>query len=174
MSELSTPVNQQDHVQGDARAKVTLLEYGDYQCPSCRQAFAIVHRLQRHFGDQLRFVFRNFPLEQHAMAEPAAEAAEFAATQGKFWEMHDALYENQPKLSEDLLPELATQVGLDPKALTKALASEEFTDRVEADLESGEKSGVHGTPTFFINGLQYEGDYDATSLIQEIEGTLRG
>ena len=91
MPKLSVPVGKQDHIQGSESAVCTLVEYGDYQCPSCRVAFAQMIRVQKHFGDKLRFVFRNFPLGQHPLAEPAAEAAEFAASEGKFWEMHDAL-----------------------------------------------------------------------------------
>ncbi len=172
MAELSVAVSPQDHAQGPADAPCTLVEYGDYQCPSCRQAFAVVGRVQKHFGDRLCFVFRNFPLEQHPMAEPAAEAAEFAAAHNQFWPMHDALYEHQPELGEELFARLAKQLGLDGKALAQALEAETFTPRVEADLESGEKSGVHGTPTFYINGRQHEGGYDAASLIEAIEANL--
>ena len=174
MSELAVPVGTQDHVQGREDAACTLVEYGDYQCPSCREAFAHLQRVQKHFGDRLRFAFRNFPLEQHAFAEPAAETAEFAASQGKFWEMHDALYKEQPKLRDEFLGELAGQLGLDPEALETALEQGTYAERVEADLQSGEKSGVRGTPTFYVNGLQHNGAYDAASLIEAIDEALRG
>ena len=174
MSRLAVAVGKQDHMQGKDDAECTLVEYGDYQCPSCREAFAHVHRVQKHFGDRLRFVFRNFPLEQHEFAEAAAETAEFAAAQGKFWEMHDALYKEQPKLSDEFLGELAAQIGLDVQALETALEQGTFAGRVEADLESGEKSGVAGTPTFYINGRKHSGSYDATLLIEAIDGVLRG
>ena len=173
MPTLTVPVGPQDHTQGSPTAPCTLLEYGDYECPSCRQAYPIVHRLQKHFGDQLRFVFRNFPLEQHELAEPAAETAEFAAAHGKFWEMHDALYKHQPELSEKLFGELAEELGLDAKALASALDQGEFAARIQADLASGEGSGVQGTPTFYINGQRHDGSYDAGTLIEVIESTLR-
>ena len=147
---------------------------GDYQCPSCLHAFAVLRRVQKHFGEKLRFVFRNFPLEQHPMAEPAAETAEFAAAHGKFWEMHDALYENQAKLSVELFGELAGKLGLDAKTLTQALDSGKYAKRVEADLESGEASGVQGTPTFYLNGERWDGGTDAPSLIEGVEAALRG
>ena len=174
MPNLTVPVGKQDHVQGSESAACTLVEYGDYQCPSCRQAFAQVHKVQKHFGDKLRFVFRNFPLEQHPFAQPAAETAEFAAMQGKFWEMHDLLYKEQLQLSDELLPELATKLGLDAGALGKALEQGTFAERVETDLESGEKSGVEGTPTFYINGRRFDGDSSAESLIEAIESELKG
>ncbi len=174
MTKLAVAVGKQDHTQGSADAECTLVEYGDYQCPSCRQAYPQVHRVQKHFGDRVRFVFRNFPLEQHPFAEPAAETAEFAAAKGKFWEMHDALYQEQDKLSDAFLSELATRLGMDAEALTTALEEGTYAKRVEADLESGEKSGVQGTPTFYINGLRHDGDFGASSLIEAIEATLRG
>src|SRR5579875_1470092 len=148
MSQLKTAVYDGDHVQGPASAPVTLVEYGDFECPTCGQAYPIVKHVQKHFGDQLRFVFRQFPLEQHPMAEPAAEASEFAAAHGKFWPMHDGLYENQEELSPELFASLAKELHLNPKALEEALAEEEFGERIAADLEGGEASWVAGTPTF--------------------------
>lgn len=174
MSDLTVAIGKQDHVQGQESASCTLVEYGDYQCPSCRMAFAQVQRVQKHFGDQLRFVFRNFPLEQHPFAEPAAETAEFAAAEGKFWEMHDALYLEQDKLSDAFLLELATRLGLNAEALLTALQEGTFADRVEADLASGEASGVGGTPTFYINGHKHDGGNSAASLIEAIDAALRG
>lgn len=173
MSKLTVPVNGQDHIQGSADAPLTLVEYGDFQCPTCGQAYPIVKRVQKHFGDRLRFVYRHFPLEQHPFAEPAAETSEFAATQGKFWEMHDGLYENQDELSTELFGELAGELRLDAKALDHALDENEFAERVETDVESGDESGVHGTPTFFINGVQHRGSFDSRSLIEALEGALR-
>ena len=174
MSKLTEAVSAQDHAQGPADAACTLLEYGDFQCPSCGQAYEIVKKLQTHFGDKLRFVFREFPLEMHEFAEPAAETAEFAAKQGKFWPMHDQLFENQDQFSEELFAELAEGLKLDPKALAKSLEAAEFEGRVEKDLESGEASGVHGTPTFFINGQQHKGSYDERALMEAIDAALRG
>ena len=157
-----------DHTLGSPEARLTLVEYGDYQCPSCGQAAPIVQRLTRHFGDKLFFAFRNFPLEQHAFAEAAAETAEFAAEQNKFWEMHDLLYKQQKHFSDELFPKLAGQLGLDPKALTAALDAGKYSARVKADLKSAEKADVPGTPTFFIDGKIYEGSTDYDSLLQAL------
>src|SRR5271156_3947257 len=122
MSKLSIPVSAQDHAEGKSSAPCTLVEYGDYQCPSCGQAYPIVKKLQKHFGAKLLFVFRNFPLSQiHEWAEAAAEAAEYAGQQGKFWEMHDLLYENQEDLGEELFATLASKLGLDSAKLQAAI-----------------------------------------------------
>lgn len=173
MSKLSIPVSDKDHRQGDPDAPSTLVEYGDYQCPSCGHAYPIVKRVQKHFGKRLLFVFRNFPLsEMHPYAEPAAETAEFAGAHHKFWEMHDLLYENQDRLDDALLFQLAQQLHLDPEKLRQALASKEFEPRVRADFRGGVRSGVNGTPTFFINGQRHDGAYDYASLVEAIEGVL--
>jgi protein-disulfide isomerase len=173
MSKLSVPVSDKDHRQGDPDAACTLVEYGDYQCPSCGHAYPIVKRVQRHFGKRLLFVFRNFPLtEMHPYAEPAAETAEFADAQHKFWEMHDLLYENQDRLDDALLFQLAEQLQLDPEKLRQALASKEFEPRVRTDFRGGVRSGVNGTPTFFINGQRHDGAYDFASLVEAIDGVL--
>jgi protein-disulfide isomerase len=174
MSKLSVPVSDKDHRQGDPDAPCTLVEYGDYQCPSCGHAYPIVKRVQKHFGKRLLFVFRNFPLsEMHPYAEPAAETAEFAAAHHKFWEMHDLLYENQDRLDDALLLfQLAQQLQLDPEKLRQALASKEFEPRVRADFRGGVRSGVNGTPTFFINGQRHDSAYDYASLVEAIEGVL--
>lgn len=169
MSQLSVPVHDHDHTQGPANAPVTLVEYADFQCPTCGQAYPIVQHLQKHFGNRLRFVFRHFPLEQHRMAEPAAEVSEFADTHGKFWAMHDALFENQKDLSPDLFNELAGDLDLSLKAMNRALSEGEFSERVESDLDSGDESGVQGTPTFFINGRQHTGAFDVQTLTKAIE-----
>ena len=169
MTRLSQPVSEQDHVQGSAQARYTLVEYGDYQCPDCGMAFAELKKVRQHFGDRLRFVFRNFPLDQHEFAEPAAETAEFAAAHGKFWEMHDGLYEHQEEFNDELFDELAQEAGLDTRALDKALADGSFADRVADDVRSGEASNVQGTPTFYINGFKHNGSYDAESLIAAIQ-----
>ena len=174
MTKLSVAVSAKDHRQGDPDAPCTLVEYGDYQCPSCGQAYPIVKRVQKHYGKRLSFVFRNFPLTQmHPFAEPAAETAEFAGANGKFWGMHDLIYENQARLGdEELLPELAQQLHLVPAKLLDALESKEFEPRVKADFSSGVRSGVNGTPTFFINGQRHDGPYDFTSLVEAIDGAL--
>jgi protein-disulfide isomerase len=173
MTKLRTPIGPQDHAQGNPDAPIQLVEYGDYECPHCGRAYPIVQRVQKHFGDRLLFVFRNFPLNNsHPHAESAAEAAEFAATKDKFWEMHDALFENQDRLGSELYEELAQQLGLDPIALTASLDRGEFTDRVRADFNSGVRSGVNGTPTFFINGQRHDGPFDYPALVGAINAAL--
>ena len=172
MRKLSVAVSAEDHSQGDAHAQVTLVEYGDYQCPHCAIAQRVVKQLQRHYGDKLRFVFRNFPLEMHPMAEPAAEAAEFAGAQRKFWQMHDAIFAHQKSLSEAMLVETAEGLGLDGAQAEAAILDGQFGDRIERDVRGGEKSGVHGTPTFFINDSAYEGAWEFEGLVEAIDGTL--
>ncbi len=172
MSKLSQDVRSEDHVQGSAEAQVTLVEYGDYQCPTCGEAAPIVKQVEQHFGKKLRFVFRNFPLEQHQFAEAAAETAEFAASEGKFWEMHDALFANQTEFEDELFPELAKQLGLKWEKLEAALADGTFAGRVEADLESGEESGVRGTPSFFINGKLHKGSFAYEDLVKAIDSAV--
>jgi protein-disulfide isomerase len=173
MSKLSVPGSDKDHRQGDPDASCTLVEYGDYQCPSCGHAYPIVKRVQKHFGKRLLFVFRNFPLsEMHPYAEPSAETAEFADAHHKFWEMHDLLYENQDRLEDALLFQLAEQLHLDREKLRQALASKEFEPRVRADFRGGVRSGVNGTPTFFINGQRHDSAYDFASLVEAIDGVL--
>jgi len=170
MSELKIPVSASDHIQGDAQASITLVEYGDYECPHCGAAYPIVKRVQKHFGKRLRFVFRNFPLVQaHPNAQSAAEAAEFAAAHGKFWEMHDAIYENQRELSMDFLLRVGEKLGLDARALAKALKSEEYAEKVRSDFLGGVRSGVNGTPTFFINNHRHDGPFDYGDLVEVIE-----
>lgn len=171
MSKLSIAVNADDHIQGDPAAECSLVEYGDYQCPYCGAAYPIVKRLQKHFGKRLSFVFRNFPLSQmHPWAEPAAEAAEFAGANGKFWEMHDLLFENQESLSNALFLELTEKLDLSISQLQTALANATYRSRVRADFAGGARSGVNGTPTFFINGRRYNGQSDFRSLSEAIEG----
>ena len=173
MTKLSVAVSAKDHIQGDPKAPVTLVEYGDYQCPSCGQAYPIVKRLQKHFSKRLSFVFRNFPLTQiHPYARPAAETAEYAGAHHKFWEMHDLLYENQGRLDDDLLLELSQQLNLDPEELTRALKSKQFEPRVKADFSGGVRSGVNGTPTFFIHGQRHDGPYDYESMVEAINLAL--
>jgi protein-disulfide isomerase len=167
------PVSPLDHRQGDPDAPCTLVEYGDYQCPSCGLAYPLVQRVQKHFGERLLFVFRNFPLTQlHPYAEAAAETAEFAGAHNKFWEMHDLLYENQPRLGDALLHELAQQLHLVPAKVREALETKEFQPRVKADFSGGVRSGVNGTPTFFINGQRLNGSYDFNSLVDAVDLVL--
>ena len=170
MSKLKIQVGPEDHIQGDEGAKCTLVEYGDYECPHCARAHPIVKQIQRHFGKNLRFVFRNFPLSQsHPHAESAAEAAEFAASHGKFWEMHDLLFENQSRLGDPLYGELAEELGLSSAELRKSLSGREYLPRVRADFAGGVRSGVNGTPTFFVNGQRHDGSYEYEDLRAAIE-----
>jgi protein-disulfide isomerase len=168
---LTPPVtDNRDHIRGPQTAPVTLTEYGDYQCPYCGQAHAILQALMGTVGDQVRLVFRNFPLQTvHPDAELAAEAAEAAGAQGLFWEMHDMLYENQSRLSEPDLFSYAASLGLDMDRFAADLAAHRFEPRVREDFASGVRSGVNGTPTFFINGLRHDGPWDLESLIIAIE-----
>ncbi|MDX2088113.1 MAG: thioredoxin domain-containing protein [Kofleriaceae bacterium] len=174
MTRLRGPVNEQDHIQGPSRAPLTLLEYGDYQCPYCGQAYRIIKNVQQHFGNRLRFVFRNFPLtEVHPMALPAAEAAEAAGAQGKFWEMHDLLYENQPRLSMRFFLELANQLELDRERFVEDIENGTFRPVIRDDFVGGVRSGVNGTPCFFIDGDRYDGSWDEEMLIAALENSTR-
>ncbi len=158
---LSMPVSKRDHIRGPENAPVTLLEYGDYQCPYCGEAYPVLREVQKRAGDKLRFVFRNFPLEEsHPFAVQAAEAAEAAGAQGKFWEMHDMLYTHQDALDIDSLKQYAADLGLDTDRFNKDLESHAYEPRVSEDYLSGERSDVEGTPTFFLNGWLYSGDWE--------------
>ena len=173
MATLKVPVTQNDHIQGNSDAPVTLVEYGDYQCPFCGRAYYIIKELQKEYGPQLRFVFRNFPLsEMHPLAEPAAEVAEFAGAHGRFWEMHDGLYENQDSLGLPLFVELTDALGLPETGLRGALADHQFLPKIRADFLGGVRSGVNGTPTFFINGVRHDGSYEYEDLAADIDARL--
>jgi protein-disulfide isomerase len=151
-------------------AAITLVEYGDYQCPYCGMAHPIVNQVQDYFRDSLRFVFRHFPLtEVHPLAEIAAQSAEFAGAAGLFWAMHDALFENQSILSIPTIFTIAGQLGLSEALLRDALETGQYTNKVRSDFMSGVRSGVNGTPTFFINGLRHDGPYDFASLASAIQ-----
>jgi protein-disulfide isomerase len=152
---------------------VIVVEYGDYECPHCRAAHGVVQRVIPHFGDRMAFVFRHFPLtEIHPNAEPAAEASEYAGAGGKFWEMHDAIYLNQDALGPPLLFELTTALGLSQQGLRDALERETYAGKIRADFMAGVRSGVNGTPTFFINGRRHEGSYDFDSLVTAIDEAM--
>jgi protein-disulfide isomerase len=170
---LAVPVGESDHVQGPATAPVTLVEYGDYECPSCGQAYPIVKELQRRLGRQLRFVFRNFPLATaHPHAERAAEAAEAAGAQGQFWAMHDVLVENQDALDDEDLVRYAAALGLDESQFVADLTGRAYAGRVREDFMGGVRSGVNGTPTFFINGVRHDGSFDLGTLLGAIEDEI--
>jgi protein-disulfide isomerase len=167
------PVSARDHVQGPADAPVTLVEFGDFECPYCAAAHVIVKRVQQIMDDQLRFVFRHFPLTQiHPHAEPAAEASEAAGAQGQFWEMHDLLYENQPLLDPPHLVGYAEELGLEVERFVRELETGIYRERVREDFLSGVRSGVNGTPAFFINGLRYDGSWDIAPLVEALEASL--
>lgn len=159
-NQLTPPVSERDHASGPEDAPVTLVEYGDYECPYCGMAYLVVKSAQRELGEQLRFVFRNFPLaEAHPHARLAAEAAEAAAAQGKFWQMHDGLFEHQDALEAEDIIGYAKSLGLDMAQFARDLKDPKITKRVRDDFRSGVRSGVNGTPTFFINGNRYEGSW---------------
>jgi len=171
VSRLVLPVSERDHLRGPAAAPVTLVEYGDYECPYCGQAYYAVKELERLLGENLRFVFRNFPLTTvHPHAELAAEAAEAAAAQGRFWEMHNQLFENQQALEGEDLAGYADLIGLDLPRFIRELTEHRYAGRVREDFLSGVRSGVNGTPTFFINGVRHNGSFDLDSLLAAIEG----
>ena len=173
MSKLTPPVGPHDHAQGSLEARITLVEYGDYECPHCGAAYPIVKRIQEELGDDLRFVFRNFPLsETHPHALRAAQAAEAAALQGRFWEMHDTLFENQQRLGEVQLHRYAGAIGLDVQRFVLDLDSEAVAARVRSDFLSGVRGGVNGTPTFFVNGARYDRSWDHDALLASLEELL--
>ena len=170
---LKPPVGQRDHIQGSPSAVVTLVEYGDYQCPYCGDTYPIIKRIQEQFGDQLRFVFRNFLLTKiHAFAQRAAEAAEAAGAQGKFWEMHDYLYEHQDALDAGNLVRAAVAIGLDKVRFERDVAERVYAGRVQEDVQSGIDSGVGGTPTTFINGVRNDDGDNFEVLKAKVEETV--
>jgi protein-disulfide isomerase len=155
---LAPPPNEQDHALGPSDAPVTLVEYGDFECPNCAMAHPIVKAARRRLGDRLRVIWRHFPLsEMHPHARHAAEASEVAAGEGKFWEMHDALLENQHALADEDLVRYARELGLDGARVAAALRDGTHAQRVRDDFRSGVRSGANGTPTFFVNGVRYDG-----------------
>jgi protein-disulfide isomerase len=169
---LVNPVGEHDHVRGASDAKITLVEYGDYECPYCGQAYPIVEQLLATFASDLRLVFRNLPLaDVHPHAAAAAEVAEAVGEQGedKFWAMHDTLYQHQRALGTEALEGYVRDVGADPAAVQVALSSGRASARVEADLEGAIRSGANGTPTFFVNGVRY----DESWSYETFEGYLR-
>jgi protein-disulfide isomerase len=168
-TKLTVPVEGRDHIQGNIKASITLLEYGDYECPYCGEAYPIVKEIQERLGEKLCFAFRNFPLaNSHPHAVHAAEAAEAAAAQGQFWEMHDMLFENQQALEDEDLAEYATALNLDAKRLVREVQSGEHEERVKEDFKGGTRAGVNGTPTFFINGERYDGPRDVESFLEAL------
>jgi protein-disulfide isomerase len=166
---LAIPVGENDHVLGPRDAPVTLVEYGDFECPYCRAAHFVMKNVLADMGDELRFVFRHMPLTQvHPMAEMAAEASEAAGAQGRFWPYHDGLYENQDALNPALVAALAKRLGLDLDRFTDDLQGQRFVAKIKQDFMGAVRSGAAGTPTFFINGEHYQGGYDEASLTEAL------
>jgi protein-disulfide isomerase len=172
---LTLPIGNRDHIQGPISAPIAIVEYGDYQCPYCGEAYYIVKELQSKLGNDMCFAFRNFPLATvHPHAEEAAEAAEAAGAHRMFWEMHDTLYEHQHALAEEYLVEYAELLGLNPIQFRRELERHAHEARVREDFLTGARSGVNGTPTFFINGVRHDGSYDLASLLAAIQVAASG
>jgi protein-disulfide isomerase len=176
---LRPAVSEQDHTAGVAEAPLTLVEYGDYQCPHCAAADPVVRAVQKAFGKELRFVFRNFPLtEAHPAAEPAAEFAEGAAVQGKFWEAHDAIFawsrrHGPASLGPEAFAAIAKTLHLDELKLEEAVVSHSYLERIKTDFNGGVRSGVNGTPSFFINGARFDGGASVDELTEALTAELQ-
>ena len=167
---LTVPVTVRDHVRGDLDARFTLVEYGDYECPYCRAAHPVVKEVERRLNGQLCFAYRHFPIvNAHPHAVRAAQAAEAAGAQGQFWLMHDRLFETTSGLADEDLVRLAVQIGLDARRFVADLAANQYLDRIREDMSSGARSGVNGTPTFFVGGVRHDGPHDAVSLIAAMQ-----
>lgn len=173
MTKLKPPVTEKDHIMGKIDAPVVLVEYGDFQCPHCGAAYPMIKEIEKKFRERMAFVFRHFPLsELHPYAQAAAVASEAAANQGKFWQMHGLIFENQNSLGLPMLLELAETLKLDMKTFQKDFKDPKLFEKVEANFESGVISGVNGTPSFYINGLKYNGPYEFLSLVHALDHSL--
>lgn len=174
MPKLTLPVGERDHSRGPIDAPVTLVEYGDFECPYCGQAYGALKEVGEQMGPRLRLVFRHFPLTtSHPHAESAAMAAEAAAAEGKFWPMHDLLFEQQEDLEKEDLLEYARALDLEMGPFEEALATGRYLPRIREDFTSGVRSGVNGTPTFFINGVRHEGLLKAPDLLRAVKEAAR-
>jgi protein-disulfide isomerase len=168
---LSPPLEDVDHVRGEPGAPLELVMFGDFQCPFCLGAQSVLRRVRERLGDRLVFVFRHLPIpERHPLAPRAAEASEAAAAQGRFWEYHDALFQAQPKLSRETMLAVGRDLGLDADRMATEIDAGAHRDRIARDIASAAASGATGTPTFFVNGRRHFGAYDASSLVEELEG----
>ncbi len=175
MNALMPAVNSKDHIAGKPEALIELVEYGDYECPYCGRAYPIVKYIQQNLGNDIKFVFRNFPLSKiHPHAFSAAVATEAAGQQNRFWEMHDIIFENQKTLDPDDILLFARSVGLDPERFKKDIQQKALMEKVEMDFESGIRSGVNRTPTFFINGEKYLNDWDDGQLFTYLQSQVAG
>ncbi len=169
MTDLVAPVSDRDHIQGSKAVPTTVVEYGDYQCPKCAVGHQIIQSIQQQLGARLCFVFRHFPRTKlHPYAQHAAEATEAAARQGRFWEMHDCLFSRQSTFDNGTLVECADAIGLDIPQFLRELAADVHVNRVQEDVDSGIKSGVQETPTFFINGCRYDNACERSLLLAAI------
>lgn len=172
--ELTVPVNATDHIQGAPHASVTVVEYGDFECPNCKQSAPAVKMLLEHFKGRIRFAYRHFPLEEvHPQALRAAEASECAGAQGKFWPMHDLLFENQPHLKPAQLRSYAERLQLDMSRYDLEMDDEVYLQRVREHIQGGRDSGVRATPTFFVNGRVKDVSFGMRSLFDAVEAALR-
>ncbi len=159
------------NVKGQATASATLVEFSDFQCPACGAFYPIIKQLELKYKNELKIAYKHFPLPQHTYAQKAAEAAEAAGEQGKFWEMHDALFENQEHLTAEDLKKYAAELGLDTEKFNQALDSGKFANKVKEDLTLGNKIGINATPTFYLNGkklLIREGTDIEKAILQEL------
>jgi protein-disulfide isomerase len=173
--ELAVPVSAVDHVLGVAHAPVTVVEYGDFECPNCKQAAPTVKLLLGRFSDQVRLVYRHFPLEEvHPHALLAAQAAEAAGAQGRFWPMHDLLFENQHHLKQRQLRSYAEKLELDMERYDSEMKDELYLQRVREHVEGGNRGGVRATPTFYINGKIQDVSFGLHALADGVEAALRG
>ena len=171
---LSPPLEDLDHIRGERGAPLELVMFGDFQCPYCLGAQSVLRRVRERLGDRLVFGFRHLPIpERHPLAPLAAEASEAAAAQDRFWDFHDALYVNQPRLSRETILEVARELGLDVERLEAEIDADAHRDRIARDVASAEASGATGTPTFFVNGKRFFGAYDAGSLVEALEAPGR-
>jgi protein-disulfide isomerase len=171
--DLVVPISDKDHLDGPRSAAVVLVEYGDYECPDCLNAWPVVQELRREFGDRLAFVFRHFPQSSiHPHASAAAQAAEAAGAQGRYWPMHDLLFSRQKDLATLDLTHLALQLGLEVYRFQSALDAEAYLRKIEQDSTGGQRSGVKGTPTFFVNGCRYRGSAEFEAMAGAIRALL--
>ncbi len=170
----TVPVNiGSDHIRGSINAPITLVEYGDYECPYTGMAYSIIKQIMKQFGDNIYIVFRDFPLNDiHPHAQHAAEAAEAAAAQEKFWQMHDYLFEHQKALDDNHLLEYAQKVGLDIDRFKKEMSGHIYAPVINESLRNGIDSGVEGTPTFFVNGVHYEDSWDLDTFSNVLKKNL--
>jgi protein-disulfide isomerase len=174
MARLLVPVDERrDHTRGPAHAPITIVEYADYQCSFCGQAFWILNEIESRYRADLLYVYRHFPLSEiHPLAIGAAEAAEAAGAQGKFWAMHEQIYQNYPTLDPELLLDLAADLELDLDGFVEDMTQHRHRHRIRDDFMTGVRSGVSATPTMFLNGERFEGPIESDRLIREIERIL--